>query len=62
MESKNLTSFKRDLGNLGVIKNKSLLFERADSGLINNLKLLVNYGFSPKKIKDLADEVLKNFT
>ncbi|CAD8048534.1 unnamed protein product [Paramecium sonneborni] len=61
IDKKNLEFYKRDLGKLGVIKNKQLVLQKTDSDVINIVKMLYNYGLSPKRIKDITEDVLKNF-
>ena len=38
-----------------------MVLQKADSAGINILKLVYNYGLSPKRMKDITDDVLKNF-
>ncbi|CAD8136680.1 unnamed protein product [Paramecium pentaurelia] len=61
IEQRNLEYYKRDLGKLAILKNKQLVLQKADSDVINIVKMVYNYGLSPKKMKDITDEVLINF-
>lgn len=37
------------------------MFESSDSDLFNIVKMVYNYGFSPKKLKDISDDALNKF-
>ncbi|CAD8049937.1 unnamed protein product [Paramecium primaurelia] len=61
IEKRNLQIYKRDLGKLAVIKNKQIVLQKTDLDVINIVKMVYKYGLSPKRIKDITDEVLINF-